>query len=236
MKKLTTTLLFSFLVITFVSPVHAQVLPVASPLISPEQDLKVNEEIIEHVKKVKENTDSTVMGVRTIEQNRFGIMGILEKIVGSTLQIKTLKGKIRVVELDPTAVLLNNQKTITKEEIELNSTVLAMGEIGTDQTYLGKRMVITTQNLTPTRRRTIVGNYVKSTAKALTINPLHTPSAEKSIPLTIKTTFYNQLKQTTRRTDLVAGDLLIIVVNEEDEDNTALRIYSLTTKSSAIVP
>lgn len=225
--NMTRYIIVILLLFVFTTPVlHAQTTPTTSPVEDTEGT--VNEDIKERVRKVRENSDPAVMGVKTVLQTTFGIIGTLQKVVGSTLQVQSYQGKIKVIELDRNAIIVQGNRTVTKEEVELNTPVLVMGDISQDQSLLGKRVIISDATIFPSRRSTTAGTYEQSTTRALTFTPSYPPDSErKNVTLTNKTTFYNKLHQTIRRTDIKRDDQ-IIVVTSADNESTALRVYDLT--------
>jgi hypothetical protein len=198
-------------------------------------DEGVKQDIKDRVEKIKQSTDPEVKGmIDSMKQQKFGLIGTLEKVVGSTLQVRTLKGQTRVVEVDPDATLLKNSKAIPRSDLELNSSVIIMGYINTDQTYIGRRLIITDDQLIAPSRATLLGRFQTSTTKIVTmLTRQNNEFSAKQIQIGTKTSFLNTLKNPIKRTDLLKDDPLVVVFADKEATGSATRIYSLSTRPTA---
>lgn len=203
----------------------------------PTLDPAVTSTIKERVQKVIESENS-VAGVESSAQSSFGIIGTLEKNVGSTLQIRSVQGKLRIVELDRSAVFLQNGRAITREELELNRPVVITGSLDGNGAYVGKRLVVSDDKIFPKERVTIWGTLLASTTKSLTLDILgKNQGTQTVIPVTTLTRYYNIVDQTIRRTDLKPSEEVVIVLPPgESATVSAQRVYSLSTPTSTLPP
>lgn len=191
--------------------------------------------IKERVEMVKQTTDPQVKGMITaLKQPKFGIIGTLDKIVGSTLQIKTARGTLRLVELDHNAVILRGQRPVARGDIELNAPVIAMGFRQTeDDSLLVRRLILADESLFGTKRTSVFGKVDALTTKLLTLKTFYGKTAV-TLPLKIaaKTTYFNTLNDAIKRTDIKVGDPVIAILPEGDVASvSAQRFYSLSPKA-----
>lgn len=187
--------------------------------------------IKERVEKVMQTADPQIKGlVSNLKQSRFGITGSLEKIVGSTLQIRNTKGQLRVAELAPDAVLLKGTKPITREELELNSPAIIMGLRGDDQSLQVRRLVILETTPIDPQRLTLFGKVTSIKSNQISIsNQIGGTLSSHTLAITSKTSYFNTLDNKIKRTDIVQNDLVVLVTSPE-ASTSALRVYSLSPK------
>ncbi len=191
--------------------------------------------IKQRVEMVKQTTDPQVKGMMTaLKQVKFGIIGTLDKIVGSTLQIQTPRGVIRLAELDRTAVVLKGSKPIAHEDIELNIPVIAMGFVQKDGSLLVRRLILSDDSLFGIKQAAIYGKVQSMTTKALNVNGFQNGQPTIiSIKFGTRTSYLNTLGNTIKRTDIKPQDPVIAVFSDEVATASAARIYSL---SPAAIP
>ncbi|PWU23857.1 hypothetical protein C5B42_01700 [Candidatus Cerribacteria bacterium 'Amazon FNV 2010 28 9'] len=202
--------------------------PTASPTPTPVSNSTIQESIKDRVDKLKQ-ADPQVQGMMTqMQQQTFGFIGTLQKIVGSTLQIETVKHELRAVELDAGATLLKGSKSIGRSDIELNSPVLVMGLRQPNDVNDGTRLIIADDTIFPDTRTSIYGTFVSTTTKLLTImTRMNGQVSSQDIHISSKTTYLNSLGNTIKKTDIKPQDPLIIVLPDETASSAALRVYSL---------
>ncbi len=214
---------------------------------SPTPDLTATNSAVQNIKerveKVKQTTDPTVKGMMTaLRQQKFGIVGTIEKIVGSSLQIRTPKGDTRLAELDRDATLLKGQRPITREDMELNTPVIIMGFRQKDETLLIRRLIIADESILGAKRATVYGTVSSVTTKLLTLLSFR-DGVQVSVPihLSAKTVFLNMLNTAIKRTDMKLSDPAISIFSDLDTATaSAQRVYSLSPKAiptpSLLVP
>lgn len=187
----------------------------------------------ERMDKLMKSPDPEVQGLVTqMQSTKFGFIATLEKIVGSSLQLQTVNGSQKIVELDKQAVLLKNQKAISRSDIELNSPIIIMGYLDTNGVYLGRRLIIADDTIYPAKRNTVYGTITSLTTKILSIATKTDVGNSLDIKLTSKTTYFNTLGNTIKRTDLKLQDPIIAILPDGPiATASALRIYSLSPKA-----
>ncbi len=210
--------------------------PTATPIPTPQSatdSAMIN--IKQRVEMVKQTTDPQVKGMMTaLKQVKFGIIGTLDKIVGSTLQIQTPRGVVRLAELDRLAIVLKGTKLIAHEDIELNIPVIAMGFVQKDGSLLVRRLILSDDSLFGTKRATVYGKVSTITTKAVDIHSYQNGQpVTLSIKLGTKTSYLNTLGNTIKRTDIKPQDPVIAVFSDEVATASASRVYSL---SPAAIP
>lgn len=194
----------------------------------------VTQTLKDRVQKVLQNEDGKVEGATTTQSTTFGLMGTLQKVVGSTLQIATVTGPVRIAELDKDAVILRQGKVIKNEDVELNSPVLATGVFDSNRTYHVKRLTALTENYQPTKRVTFVGTLQSMTTKAYTIAvTAGVSNAQVVLPFTTKTAYYDLLDTKVEKKYLKASQqILSVVADPLTATSSALRIYIMTPIST----
>jgi hypothetical protein len=207
--------------------------PLASIAPSTSASDSVKQNIKERVEKIKQTTDPAVNGLMTsLRSPKFGLIGTLEKIVGSTFQIRNFRGKVHVVEMDKTATLLKNQKTIKREEIELNSPVLVMGYRENDDLYLTRRLVITDDATMPSTNVTLLGKFISSTTKGIKMQTrINNELTDYDMKISAKTSFLNTLNSAIKRTELKENDMLVAILPDNQSSSSAIRVYSLSSRA-----
>lgn len=225
-KLALTSLLFTTLITASISSVQAAT---PTPEASSAGDIQQN--VKDRIEKV--SSDPTVQGLMTAMRSpKFGIIGTLEKVVGSTLQIKTVKDATRVIELDKTAVLLKDNKPILREDVELNSPIVVMGFHNEDETFLGRRLVVADDTIFPDKRLTILGKINTVTTKAINVaTRVNGQMQNADIKISTKTAYYNLLDTTIKRTDLKPSDAIVAIIPGDDASASATRVYSLSAKA-----
>lgn len=198
--------------------------------------------IKERVEMVKQTTDPQVKGmINALKQSKFGVIGTLEKVVGSTLQIKTPSGIVRLAELDHGAVIMKGSKPVAREDIELNAPIIAMGFRQPDNTLLVRRLILADDTLFGSKRTSFFGKVTVNTTKAFNILTFQ-DGQSLSLPLkiTTKTGFLNALDNSIKRTSIVQSDPVVAILPAGDIASvSAQRVYSLSSKaipSPSMVP
>lgn len=232
MQLTTRSIICSFLLFlgTGSIPVHAAT---ASPSASPQDDVRVNQNIID---RVKQQVDEKVKGTTTNAKTVFGFIGTLEKTVSTSLQVRTYEEKLRVIELDKDATLLKDAKAIPWADVELNSPVLVMGFFDPSSgVYQGRRLIVLGTAVTTPNQTSLAATFSTSTTKALTVNQTtNGQTSETKIPITSKTQYFNRVSAVIKRTELRSGDKLVVIEAENaTASSSALRVYSLTTEPQA---
>lgn len=191
--------------------------------------------IKEQVEKAlkQQANDPQVKGIsESLRNQKFGVVGTLEKIVGSSLQIRSVKGTLRLVDLDRGAVIIRDQRQIAKEDLELNVPVIVMGYKQSDGTLLARRVVISDETAFGVKKASLYGTATEITAKAIGVQ---TFVKDKNTPFSIKlsnrTQFLNSLSSLIKRSDIKANDPLIAVFSESEASSAASKIYSLSPKA-----
>ncbi len=196
---------------------------------SPAPETSVTQDIKERVQKVLNSDDSKVNGATT--KTTFGIVGTLEKSVGSTLSIRSYNGQTRIVEVFKDAVIISANKQITKEELELNTPIVVMGTLDDNQTYTGKRIIVADDSVFPSTRTSTWGKVVSLTTRSIVLTPQSsTDTTSVTLPISTQTKYYNIADQAIKRTDLKPDDeIVVIAVQSQVATASALRVYSLAT-------
>lgn len=222
--KTATLFLLSALTLTLPAPVLAQ-----SPI-----DEEVTNTIKEHVQRVIES-GSKVAGTST-EVKTFAIVGTLEKSVGSSLQIKSYAGPMRVVELAKDVVLLKANKPIQKEELELNSPIMVLGTLDESEAYVGKRVVVSDESIFPTKRKAIWLSFNSSTTRLLKARSLGENGGQNiDIPITSGTQYVNILGEKINKATIQSTDPLIVILPETTAATaSAKKVYSLKLTATPI--
>ncbi len=187
----------------------------------------VTQTLKDRVQKVLQSDEGKVEGLTSTQRTTFGLVGNLQKVVGSTLQIATVTGPTRIVELDKAAVILRQGKPITNEEVELNSPVLATGVFDQDGTYHVLRLTALSDAYVPTKRVTILGTLQAITTKAMTVSVLAgADDSQLSLPITTRTTYYDLLDtKIDKRFVKVNAQIVAIMPDPLTATSSALRVY-----------
>lgn len=212
--------------------------PTALPVTTQDSEAteSVKQNIKERVEKIRQTTDAEVKGMmEALKSEKFGIIGTLEKIVGSSLQVRSWRGALRVIELDKSATLLKGKTTVVKDDLELNSPVILMGLRDRDNTLIGKRLLLTDESIFPTKRTTIYGKLSAITTKDLTLTSRKDGSMQPvTVKLATKTVYLNSIDGVMKRTDNKPGDPLIVVLPPEVTATvSAIRVYNLAPHAIA---
>ncbi len=205
-----------------------------SPFPSPSVDPAVTTTLKERVQRVLE-ANPQIRGSQSSDQSTFGLVGTLEKIVGSTMQIRTYQQKNRVVEVAKEAVFLKSNKPIQKEELELNTPVIVMGTIE-DNTYIGRRFIVTDDTIFPTARQTIWATAISTTTRNITVSLFGaSEGSQATFPINTQTSYVNLLGTKIVRGDIKPSTEVILVIPGSDATATASarRVYSLTVPQTA---
>lgn len=197
-------------------------------------DEEVTNTIKEHVQRVIES-GSKVAGTST-ELKTFAIVGTLEKSIGSSLQIKSYAGPMRVVELAKDVVFVRANKPIQKEDLELNSPVMVLGTMDDSETYLGKRVIVSDESIFPTKRKAIWLSFNSSTTRVLKARSLGENGGQNiDIPLTSTTQYLNILGEKINKTTIQSTDPLIVILPETTNATASARkIYTLKLTATPI--
>ncbi|MBP9699840.1 hypothetical protein KBD71_01000 [Candidatus Woesebacteria bacterium] len=218
----------SFFLLTLFIALPAQALAQAAV------DEEVTNTIKEHVQRVIES-GSKVAGTST-EVKTFAIIGTLEKSVGSSLQIKSYAGPMRVVELAKDVIFLKANKPIQKEEVELNSPVMILGTLDESETYIGKRVVVSDESIFPTKRKAIWLSFNSSTTRILKARSLGENGGQNmDVPITSATQYVNILGERINKATIQATDPLIVILPETTGATASARkVYSLKLTATPI--
>lgn len=224
--------------ITCISSVHAYGVQAQEPEATPDS---LTQTLKDRVQKVMQSDDPQVAGTITEQKTTFGLIGTLEKIVGSTVQIKTYQGQTRIAEVDRAAVISRLGKVIAYEELELNSSVIASGSLDQNGEYRVKSLRIVEDSVFPTRRLTLLGTLDTITTRALSFTPIVAiEGAPTNVTLSTRTTYMDILGQKVTRSLLKSGQQIVTVLPEGGTaTSSALRVYSLSltptsTKSGTV--
>ncbi|MEP7166616.1 MAG: hypothetical protein ABI758_01405 [Candidatus Woesebacteria bacterium] len=203
----------------------------------------VTQTLKDRVQRVMQSGQGQVEGTVTEQKTTFGLIGTLEKIVGSTVQIKTYQGATRIAEVEKTASIKRLGKVIAYEELELNSPVIATGILDPNGEYRVNSLKIVDDTIFPSKRQTILGTLETLTTRAITFTLVGPQEAtSSSAVVTSKTTFLDILGQKVDKKLFKAGQQIIAVLPEGGSaTSSALRVYSLTltptsTKSATLTP
>jgi len=232
MKKLILIAIIFLTGFTSVTVAHAQEAATSS-----------GDSITETLKNLVKETAQKVQGAVTEQKTTFGLFGTLDKVVGSTVQIKSYTGPVRIAEVEKNAVITRLGKTITYEEIELNSPVIASGTLDQNGEYRIKTLRIVTDSIFPTKRQTLLGTFVSQTTKAVNSIAIgQQAGTPASVTITSKTAFLDILGQKIDKKTLKANQQILTVLPDGGTATaSALRIYNLTltptsTKSATVAP
>lgn len=193
--------------------------------------------IKEQVEKAikQQANDPEVKGMAlALKSQKFGIIGTLEKIIGSMLQVRSPKGSLRLIELDRSAVILNQSRQITKEDLELNAPVIVMGYKQSDDTLLARRVVISDDSIFGNKRQSITGKLSDMNTKQITLSLQNAQgNIYQAVKYSAKTQFLNTLGMTIKRTDMKTNDQIVAIFNgEATASASAVRVYSLAPISN----
>lgn len=195
----------------------------------------VTQTLKDRVQKVLQNGEGKVEGSSTTQKSTFGLVGNLQKVVGSTLQIATIPGPTRIVEIDRGATFLRAGKPIKLEDVELNSPVTATGVFDQDGTYHVRRLTALNDALTQTPRTTIYGTIQAMTSKAFTLSVIAgtTNAPQWVLPYTSKTAYYDLLDTKIEKKYIKVNQTVVAVVDGElTATSSALRLYVTTPVST----
>ena len=190
--------------------------------------------IKERVEMVKQTTDPQVKGmIDSLKQSKFGVIGTLEKVVGSTLQIKTPSGLVRLAELDRGAVVMKGSKAIFREDIELNVPVIAMGYRQKDNSLLVRRLILADDTLLGTKRQSLYGKADTNTVKSIGLSIFQNGQPSHAfIKISAKTLFFNTLDNAIKRADIKSNDPIVAILPMGDIASvSAQRVYSLSPRA-----
>lgn len=191
---------------------------------------EVTQTLKDRVQKVLQSESGKVEGTSTNARTTFGLIGTLQKVVGSTLQIVTVQGTTRIVELDKGATILRAGKVIKFDDVELNSPVLATGMFDSDGTYHVKRLTTLSELPTPTKRVTVLGTLQTLAPSKLALNVTAGMTLPQlSLPYTSKTAFYDLLGTKIDKKNVKVGQqLLTVIAGEYTASASAARVYVLS--------
>lgn len=194
----------------------------------------VTQTLKDRVQKVLRTEEGKVEGSTTTAKTTFGLVGTLQKVVGSTLQIVTVQGPTRIAELDKGATILRAGKPIQIADVELNSPIVATGVFDQDLTYHVKRMTTQSEILTQSVRTTLYGTLQTVTTKAFTLNVIAgTNTSQWTLPYTSKTTYYDLLDTKIDKKFVKANmQVLAVIPGELTATSSAVRIYVMTPVST----
>jgi hypothetical protein len=195
----------------------------------------VTETLKERVQKVLSAQSSDSEGSLSAIGN-FAFVGTLEKVVGSTVQIMTIANESKVCELDKTTKIYRQNKTIGKEEIELNSPVIIVGNKDSSGVLHVSSLKIVDDSIFPTKRQTIVGTISALSTKSLTLSLLGVNmGANVAYPTSTKTAFLDSLgAKLDKKTFVVGQKVLMVLPQTQTASASALRIFSLVSNPTGL--
>ncbi len=179
----------------------------------------IAESLKERVQKVLQTQEVT--DVQAADLPRLAYVGSLEKLVGSSMQAKTLAGDLHVCEIGKSTRITRSNKAVTKEELELHSAVV----FTVQKTQEESCEALTIQSLSAlpkvSEARHSIGTYSASTTSALSLSLLGDVNrgAQVTYALTAKTQFFNAQGRKIERKELKNGQK--IVVSLVESTNTA---------------
>lgn len=207
----------SFFLLSY-NPLHAQ---------EPSADA-VTETLKERVQKVLETQGAAIKGVTTQQRTTFGIIGTLDKVVGSSIQIRTLAGELRIIELDPTTLITRQNRTLTRQDIELNIPVVVTGTINLDRAYTATTLELTDESIIPRDRSTLIGVFGQVTSRSLLFTSLgQNRGTSVQSPLRTSTQFLSALGTPIDRKTLKSGERIVVVTTDTTATASAQRVYAL---------
>lgn len=212
------------------SPIHAaspspSVKP--SPSVSPSPSPVSETEATENLKKrLQESLDLESNPTTTSKAKAY--VGIVKDVIKDTIIMEDKDGKKDIKLQDDTTIVRSPAgSTIKPDNIRIDDYIIAIGYPGETDILLGKRLIVSAEEIKPPAKVSAIGTVTKIGKNSLT---LKLEDKDQLIATTTKTIIKSAVG-TIEFSDLEVGDTLIYTANVDEDDLTATVIMRVQTAS-----
>lgn len=185
-----------------------------------------DETITENLKKrLQESlTPDTTPSVSPTYQS---VVGIIRDVIKDTLVVEDKDGKKKILISDNTTLVRSpGNASIKPDSIRIEDYLIAIGKaIETDE-LSAVRLIVSTNPLTTTTKKSELAKITKITKTTLTLTPANA-NDPISLSTTVKTVIKSSLGESLELSDLSIGDSLIYTATETKDTLTATNIMRI---------
>jgi len=139
-----------------------------SPVAASPSDEVATQNLKERIDTVlKSKTDQVKGVINEMTLKKRGFIGEVERVIEKTVTVKTLKDS-EVVILDPSVVVIKDNKKATIDDLAVGDWVIALG-YDDGQTFTLRRLVVSSTTLLPKKFDTVIGAAQTVTKTQLTL-------------------------------------------------------------------
>jgi hypothetical protein len=197
--------------------------PSLSPSPSPASDEEASENLQKRLQKSLdlENADSTTSSIKAY-------VGVVKDVIKDTIIMEDKDGKKDIKLQEDTIIVRSPAGTSIKpENIRIDDYIIAIGNPGENDILLGKRLIVSTEEIKPPAKVSALGTITKIGKNSVT---LKVEDKDQLIATTTKTIFKSSAG-TIEFADLEVGDTLIYTATVDEDDLTATVIMRVQTAS-----
>lgn len=199
--------------------------PSLSPSPSPITESEINDNL---KKKIQESLDLENTSTSTRKAKAY--VGVVKDVIKDTIIMEDKDGKKDVkLQEDTTIVRSPAGTTIKPENIRIDDYIIAIGYPGEADILLGKRLILSTEEIKAPAKVSALGAIAKIGKNSLT---LKLADKDQLIATTTKTIIKSS-GGTIEYSDLSVGDTLIYTATVDEDDLTATVIMRVQTASIA---
>jgi hypothetical protein len=226
-KILSIAFVISLFTVTAVNPVFAatKASPSPTPTVAPPSDEETTENLKERIDSVLKSRTNQVKGVideMTLQKR--GFIGEVDRVIEKTVTVKNLKGT-EILTIDPTVVILRDNKKATIDDIAVGDWVIAIGYTN-NQTFTLRRLLVSTTTLMPKTYETVIGTAKTVTKTQLTLTP-RTDADPLVYQLNKDTHYEDDQAKTLKQTDIKSDSQYLVISYTNLEKKIATFIKSL---------
>jgi hypothetical protein len=195
--------------------------PSLSPSPSPVSEAEANENL---KKRLQESLDLESNPTTTSKAKAY--VGVVKDVIKDTIIMEDKDGKKDIkLQEDTTIVRSPAGTTIKPENIRIDDYIIAIGYPGEADIMLGKRLVVSAEEIKPPAKVSALGTIAKIGKNSLT---LKLEDKDQLVATTTKTIIKSAVG-TIEFSDLEVGDTLIYTANVDEDDLTATVIMRVQT-------
>jgi hypothetical protein len=203
----------------------AKLQPSPSPSVAPPSDAQTTQNLKDRIDTVlKSRTDQVKGAIDEMTLHKRGFIGEVERVIEKTITVKNGTGT-EVLTIDPTVVILRDNKKASIDDIAVGDWVIAIGY--TDgQNFTLRRLVVSSTTLMPKTYDSVIGTAQTVSKTQLSLSP-RTGTDAITYQLN-KTTHYEDAQGATLKvTDLKKDSQYLVISYTDQEQKTASFVKSL---------
>jgi hypothetical protein len=181
----------------------------------------------ERIERVVKDKQDQIKGViDNLSTPQRGFIGQVQRVSQEALTVRNPKG-VHIIPINSQVEIDKAGDTISIDEVAVDEWALIMGQVE-DNTFVPKRIEISTQTLRPRTYAVVLGSVSDISASSITVLPR---SKDETVSYSLRTsTDYQDLEGSPlTRTNITEGMQILLVGYQDDDENVATTIQALIT-------